>query len=252
LLLGLIKPQFLLMPLLVLAVQRRWRTLGVVVAGAGVLGGAGFVICGNWLPGYLRLLRLLQDPGTTFATLADAETFVDGPATMENWRGLIYALLGTDRSWLAGGLLLLLTMCSGGLACVLVWRAGRRFPAWEIAFAAGILLGLLAIPHLYLHDLVMALLPGMILGLAAGEAARRGAGPAAMRRLHTLRWLLGLGPALLFLAPFWQPPLFALVPWYLVLLIGATLWALPILNRSFDGSDLGTQTDAGAAEPVLQ
>lgn len=245
LVLGLIKPQLILLPLLVLVVQRRWRPL-VVVAGVGsLLAVLSFVVCGNWVPSYSSLLALMQDP---------AQPIADAPWVMHNWRALVYDLLGTDQSFLAVGLLGGLTLLSAGVVAgvALVMRRAAAPLALDIPLVLAVFLGALAVPHLYLHDMVILLWPGLILWLLCDQARVGQLPPALARRIHLLRWLLGLGPALIFVAQFWNPPFVALVPWYLVGLVAVALWAVPVLNQSFGGSNLGTRTDAGAAEPVLQ
>jgi hypothetical protein len=245
LVLGLIKPQLILLPLLVLAVQRRWRPLEVVAGVGSLLGLQAFAVCGNWVADYSSLLTLMQDP---------AQPIADAPWVMHNWRALVYDLLGTDQSFPAVVLLGGLTLLSAGMVAW-VAAAMRRATvplALDIPLALAVFLGALAVPHLYLHDMVILLLPGLILWLLSDQARAARLPARQARRVHLLRWFLGLGPALIFVAQFWYPPFVALVPWYLVALAAVTLWAIPALNQSFGGSDLSIGTDAGAAAPVLQ
>ena len=54
--LGLVKPQILIAPLLALLVARRWRALLVFGAGAASLVGVSFLVLGSWIPEYLSFL----------------------------------------------------------------------------------------------------------------------------------------------------------------------------------------------------
>ncbi len=222
LLLGLLKPQLLIGMLVALLPRRYWSALLVFGVGSGSILLVSFVILGNWVPSYAAMLRYIQDPRVDIG---------EAPVAMQNWRALVYHLLGTDTAPLALGLWGALTVLTVGLMLALSWPHRLfRAVAWEVRFAVILLLGLLVQPHLYLHDMVVALLPGFLLWQASGAALARYAALPAARRLHALRWTLGVGPFIFFVAQFWTPPYVALVPWYILVLVGIVLWAWNALD----------------------
>ena len=79
---GLLKPQVILVLLLVLLVMRRWRALAGFTAVAGVGGGIAVLALGGvgWIPTYMSLL--LQVAGAT-------GTGAIQPLLMGNWRGFL-------------------------------------------------------------------------------------------------------------------------------------------------------------------
>jgi hypothetical protein len=208
LILGLLKPQLIALPVLALLVGRRWRALAVVLAGSAAVLGGSLLVLGNWLPAYVSFLTTFVRPDLALG---------DNPLLIQNWRGLVYHLLGTTGGPAADGLVLALDALSVAGVVALCWpRAGRDSAGWELRFAVAILLGLLVDPHLLLHDTLVALVPGFIFWRAAtGAGARRG----------TLRGVLAAGPFVAFLAEFWTPTRIQLGAWYLVLLLGAVAWA---------------------------
>jgi hypothetical protein len=230
LLLGLMKPHLVVLPLLALLIWRRWRVLGVFVLGTALITGLSMLVLGNWLSGYLALLVDFTQQGAALGSY---------PAAMHNWRGLIYALLGSSSSLTALILLIILDILSVGL---LVWlcrpqRIGitSRDPreplpgaVWEAPFAVAILLGLLVSPHLYLHDAVLALPAGFMLWRASSALT-----PHTMQR-RLLRGLLAVGPLIAWIAQFVQATSFPIQigPWYLFVLLIAVPWVLDPRYRS--------------------
>lgn len=224
LVLGLIKPQLIALPVLALLLARRWRALVALVVGGLLLLAASLLALGNWIPGYLDMLTNYVRTGATVG---------DDPTIMHNWRGLVFRLLGTDSGPVAGTLVSGLTLLSVGLAVAVCWprkaqssqqSAGYQWtPGWEMRFSVAILLGLLVNPHLYLHDAVIALVPGFVLWRAASGADIR---------LRLLRGVLLAGPFVARLALSWAPPVVEIGSWYLVLLLGTVLWAWPALGNA--------------------
>jgi hypothetical protein len=206
LVLGLAKPQLIALPLLALLVLRCWRPLVTFALGLLALTGASLLLLGNWIPSYLILLR----------DFVSHQLGGDIPERMENWRGLVYHLLGTDSTALAGGLITALTVAGVGVVVALCWRRPAGGSP-EIPFAVAVLLGLLSNPHFYLYDAVIALLPGFILWRAAPQA-------------RALRLALALAPGVFVLAQFWHPPLIQIGAWYLVLVLLLVWQAWPTLR----------------------
>lgn len=232
LLLTLFKPQLIFLPLLALLLNRRWRTLIVFGAcTAGVLA-LSLAVLGNWLPGYLALLDEFTRQGAALGNY---------PGAMHNWRGLVTAWLGADSTPPALTLWLGLSVLSLAAVVALWWRRPAPGPAPsqpaplddEARFALTILLGLLAAPHLYLHDVVLALPAAFLLWRASASAlAALPPGAPAARRLHLLRWLLGFGSLAALLAQISIGSPIPVGPLYLTALVLTSLWALPLIPQA--------------------
>jgi hypothetical protein len=174
--LALVKPQLLIVPLLVLIYTRRWRTLGTfATAAAGLallvtplLGGFG------WVGQYLGLL--VNVAGAT------ADTSIIQPPLMENLRGF-FTLLATQidptvrlsgaAPWVGPLTVLASLLVLGALA--LAWRGrdaalSRRDPGgWDARWAATLLAALLVNPHGLPYELTLWLLAGALIWRAARE-----------------------------------------------------------------------------------
>jgi hypothetical protein len=217
LILGLVKPQILIAPLLALLVARRWRTLLVFGAGTAAVAGVSFLIMGFWIPEYLRFLGDYVRPGSPISEIPDK---------MQNWRGLVYHLLGADSGPIAAGPIGALTVASVGTVVVICWpRGGPQHPGWDVRFAVVILLGLLINPHFYPYDALIALTPGVVLWRAAASPETRA---------RAVRTLLALGPLAGLIAETGSPPLIQVGPWYLLLLLLAVAWAWSALSAKLD------------------
>jgi hypothetical protein len=169
---GLLKPQLLIVPLLVLLVLRRGRALAgfsAVAGGAGLgavlaLGGVG------WVPTYLRLL--IQVAGVDGAGAIQ-------PLLMGNWRGFLGLIaFHFDPEGAPGGAAPWALPLALGLGAITVlgllvaWRRGGWDPArggtvaaraWDVRWAATILATLLTSPHLPPYELALWLLPGVLI-----------------------------------------------------------------------------------------
>jgi hypothetical protein len=174
--LALVKPQLLIVPLLVLIYTRRWRTLGTfATAAAGLallvtplLGGFG------WVGQYLGLL--VNVAGAT------ADTSIIQPPLMENLRGF-FTLLATQidptvrlsgaAPWVGPLTVLASLLVLGALA--LAWRGRdaalwQRDPGgWDARWAATLLAALLVNPHGLPYELTLWLLAGALIWRAARE-----------------------------------------------------------------------------------
>ncbi len=218
LLLGLVKPQLIVVPLLALLLLHAWRALIVYAVGTGVVLALSLVALGNWLTPYLALLTDFVRPEKALGDL---------PTLMDNWRGIVYRLLGSDTSASAGILIAVLTV--GSLAFVVALCRPR--PAGQprdlaLPFAVSSAVGLLVNPHCYFYDAVILLVPGVLLWQAAlGNDLR----------LRLLRGVLAVGPVVALAAPFLTLPLIKLGGWYLVLVLLAIGWAWPALVAARSG-----------------
>lgn len=184
--LALVKPQLLIVPVLVLLYTRRWRTLGTFVAAAvglallvtPLLGGFG------WAGQYLGLL--VNVAGAT------ADTSIIQPPLMENLRGF-FTLLATQidpavrlsgaAPWV--GPLTLLASLIVLAALALAWRGRdaaiwRRDPGgWDARWAATLLAALLVNPHGLPYELTLWLLAGVLIWRGAREGGAPAPRPAA-------------------------------------------------------------------------
>jgi len=155
-----LKPQILLVLGLLLLLLGRWRTLAVcggLIAGLGIA--AMPVLGAAWPLHYARFLSGITNWQGNHN---------EYPAIMYNWRGLLTNLLGD--SWpgpLALGVTVL-TILSLGLLCSAWWwsrgagveaRAGWQDVLWSLACLIAVLIA----PHLYIHDLVILILPAWLI-----------------------------------------------------------------------------------------
>ena len=222
--LGLIKPQLMILPVLSLALWRCWRTLASLAAVTLIILGLSFAKLGLWITAYLRFLGAFNRGGATVSVY---------PAAMQNWRGLVSVLVGSDTQPVAQWLLALFTIVSIGLA-VYVSYSGPRSDSgfqsglpgdWQARFAIAICLGTLASPYLYEHDWVVAL-PGLIVlfGQAVRVSPLRDGGECVPT---VLGWLIAIAPFVSFAAQFLIWPRsthIQLLPLYMgVLTVVATL-----------------------------
>jgi hypothetical protein len=212
--LGMIKPQLIVVPLLALVVMRRWRALLIFGVAAGTLHLLTLLFFGNWLPDYLVTLR---------GSIIDHEISENIALAMPDYRGLVFLLLGTNNGLLAVGAELALSGVS--LLATAAFCRMRNGVPWEARFALAALVGLLVIPHLLIHDAVIALAPGFLLWRVS---RRDPEGPSRADR-YLLRVTLALGPLVFYAMQIWHPPLFQIGAWYLALLAGAVLkvWRFP-------------------------
>jgi len=171
--LGLMKPQLMVFPALILLVWGCWRALAVLFAAA--LGAllASIVTVGFWIPNYVRFLAEYTHRGAELALY---------PKAMQNWRGLVTSLLGTDGGWLVWCLVAFLSAVSM-LAAVQLTRRWSPFgpvptvhlspSVWEPRYGVALLLGVLSSPHSYMHDWVLVLPAGMALWKFGLESAQQ-------------------------------------------------------------------------------
>lgn len=238
--LGLVKPQLILFPLLVLVIWGRWRSVAAfVLALAGIVGGS-IAVVGAWILKYLHFLAEYN------RRAADLSLY---PGAMQNWRGLVYAIFGTDESLASRAVLVFLTLLSIlvviGLCYVPASRRAiqpdSRFSLSfqdEGSYAIAVLLGLLSSPHLYMHDWVVAFPAGLVLW----SIARKLYSERTPKKFHsgTLLWLLGMAPAVFLAGQFGWSSLTSvqLVPLYAISL--ATLAAAMLASLRTESRLPGT------------
>jgi hypothetical protein len=156
-----LKPQLLILPLVALALARRWRALATVGIGGAAL--VAFSLPFTGFAQYGRYAGYLAEVVTSHFTGAgavNATTWQGNLATTEGLNGLLVGYLGqgavgfVNILWLiaAGALVALF-----GLAA-LRQRPGFAMPRARAMLAAGILVTLLVDPNLFAQDCVLVFL----------------------------------------------------------------------------------------------
>lgn len=180
--LGLFRFQLVLPLLLVLAYQRKWRTLagcaavgaGLAAVSAGVVGWRGLL---NYPSAVLACNRILQSSGVAWNK------------AMPNWRGIVDHFLGAGT--VEGKALILAgSIAFLGLA---LWRSQGepRRAGFDLSFSLAVVVAVLTSYYLFAHDLVLLLLPLLL----AAEAL------LTEKMLRPARILLIAAVALLFFSP---------------------------------------------------
>jgi hypothetical protein len=191
--LGILKPQLVLFPLLLLAIWRCWQAIAAFLAVATAVLAVSVAAIGFWIAKYLHFLAEYNRRGAELSMY---------PIAMQNWRGLAAWALGTDH----GLGVLALTAILTAISVAALWFISRKRPAndssqfrfsaiEEVQYAAAIILGLLSSPHLYMHDWVAALPAGFILWHGARERFEKSPREISAR---ILLWLIGLAPLVFF------------------------------------------------------
>ncbi|HUS16743.1 MAG TPA: glycosyltransferase family 87 protein [Chloroflexia bacterium] len=165
-----VKPQLIILPLLALVAQRRWRALATVSAA-----GVGLLLVGLPFTGVAAFgdyLALLRGP--------DYPAYENLPQ-MQSWRALVEGTLGLQGS--AAILLNAAGMLAALVAVAWAWRSAPSGPPaagptpppdWDLRMALTLLLTPLFTPHLHVHDLLIWLVPGgLVLHHLYSPAGRR-------------------------------------------------------------------------------
>jgi hypothetical protein len=211
LLLGILKPQLILFPLLALVLWQCWKVLVPFVLGCAAVLGVSVSIVGWWVPDYLSFLRAYNRAGSQMSLY---------PQAMHNWRGLACVLFQMAHPAASRALIVALTLLSI-LATVILCRyigrdarPGTGSEAWEARFALVVLLGILSSPHLYLHDWVVFVSAAVFLQhWARSLDLANGSGPR-----RAFFWFLAGSPCVFTFSHFigWSPAgLIQWVPWYM-------------------------------------
>jgi hypothetical protein len=207
--------------------------MAVVVLLTTTFGKAGF-----WIPEYLRFLVRFNHSGKDWSLY---------PIAMQNWRGLVHALLETSTSIAAYFLLAALSVASVLMLVSVCWEPYiRRGSQSELPhsstdrkarFSIAILIGLLVSPYLYFHDWVVAFPALAVLFLAATEWSRLQAGHQWIAT--AILWLIALSPFVCFAVQFGIWPSnthIQLVPWYMGLLTVLAAVRLRTADRKILGA----------------
>jgi hypothetical protein len=209
---ALVKPQALLLVLLVLFALRRWRALAAFAATAGGLLVVSVLLLGlNWPLDYLRLA--LSVGGYPHDIVLD-------PLLMQNWRGQASLLLGDNATanTVATGLSLVSLV-----ALALLWWGRDRArwqpatPAWSRRWAGTLLIAMLTVPYLLPPDFALAIVPGWILAYLAVERQQRGLGLWV-----GAGWLVGLAMLSGPVRPLGIPIMLTVL--WMVITVGWLLW----------------------------
>ncbi|HEX8234368.1 MAG TPA: glycosyltransferase family 87 protein [Abditibacteriaceae bacterium] len=222
----LIKPQFILVPLLLLVFKRQWRALGAMLGGIGMLSLLGVVIVGpTGMINYVRLLAAASKWG-------DANGV--HPQAMHSWRSFLHRALQTDAAadvqllWLGGaGITLLL----------LAWSFRGEWKPQSAHFDLQWAMLLFAItfcsPHTNAHDLCLLLVAcALVVRFLRHSASRE----------YSLRRYLAVLPVANFVVT-WLWLVLLLMGWTIVpvtvifqmaalLLLGAILTPHPLMHRT--------------------
>jgi hypothetical protein len=166
---GTIKPQLVVVPLLVLLGQRRWRELalatGLLAAWAGIT--AVVLGPGCWT-GFVSVLRFSSEQSGTSG--------VD-PLVMYNLKGLLTALrtVGALPDWPGVNVLTAVAWLAAGGLTVWLWRdrGALDAPGWQGRLALTFLLGTLVNPHLNPHDALVLVLPAVLFHAHLCRTARQ-------------------------------------------------------------------------------
>ena len=119
---------FLFLPLVIVA-KRLWRFAGGLAAGGALLAGLGFVVYGNWVPGFLTMLRMNEQ-------YQDSQTYMVSIAALL-WHAPYAAI------WIASAIL---------ATAVAVWFCIQKVEVDE-AMALALLAGVLLSMHAFIYDL---------------------------------------------------------------------------------------------------
>ena len=153
--LGLFRPQLVVIPVLILLFQRRWKAFGYFCVVAAALISVSLLMVG-WQGGLDYIALVMK-----------AATFEDQygifPSKMNNLKAFFYLILSPDQRPLLIPALILAT--SGFLTLLFSvfrgpWQPSMR--VFDLKFSVLILATLLVSPHLYIHDLVLLIIPGLL------------------------------------------------------------------------------------------
>ncbi len=164
LVLGTVKPQFMIFPAMMLLGARRRRALMTVLLSLAFLVMISVFLFGVqcWKDYFILLRRIaeFQTPGTAPASL------------MVNFKGLLVFFLGVGHA----SLINFISFSAFTLAALFVlflWHKSRKAHAlhFELCMSATLLSGLLFSPHLYFHDTLLYMAPVVLFYLHLHQSA---------------------------------------------------------------------------------
>ena len=223
-LLGILKPQLILLPLLALLVARCWKALTPFLVGALGVFVISLFAAGWWVPQYLSFLVTYNRTGSGVSLY---------PQAMQNWRGLAYVLFYPGHPLASRVLLGVLSVISVAAVIMICGRSNEQakgngfYPHREAAFAIAVLLGVLTSPHEYLHDWIVFVPAAAVL-----QQWWRSLRVQSGWRRWTFSWLLAGSPFIFVYSHFigWSPNgLIQWVPWYMG---GLAVLAILALKRA--------------------
>ena len=146
LLVGTVKPQMILVPLVITACLRRGRALAIFAAGGFLLVLLAAVVAGP--SSWVDFLEGTQRLDVNF------DHRIVYPASMYNFKGMLVLLLGVHPALIGAAtrLALLLALVAAG---ALFWRRGRDDETLPLRFALALLLGIFFSLHLYYYDALL-------------------------------------------------------------------------------------------------
>jgi hypothetical protein len=154
-LVGLIKPQVMVLPGVLLLAVRRWRALFVCFLGSAALFLVSSLALGwNTWPDYLRQLKTVSSFFGVYG--------ID-PRDMYNFRGMLAILMGKEQAT-AINLISTLALIGSIVFIVWLWRGSWQpeSPVFSLRLALTLILGLLFSPHVNPQDGVLLIPPAAL------------------------------------------------------------------------------------------
>jgi hypothetical protein len=191
----LIRPQFILLPALLLVVHRRWRAVGTLAC----VGVALFIVS-LALVGWDGLVSYAQ---LVTGTLNWQDSYSISPERMHTWRGFLQLLLQTDdpspvhAAWVAGALI-------ATLIALISWR-GKWDPTsarFDVQWALLVVASLFVSPYANFHDLSLLLVAGILATRARSVNWDRASVPTLLAALPLVGYASSLATQLS--APLWH------------------------------------------------
>lgn len=166
-----LKPQLLLPFIVLLLIQRRWKSLAALIGMLVACSVAAMPVLGvAWPLHYAQFLLSVRNWGGNLA---------EHPARMYNWRAFAIHIAELSAPTLATPLFLSLLVTSVGLIVLASWygnRAGGNVvsrtnlpfaPAYDLSWALVSTVAVLLPVHLYHHDFTLLILPAWIVAVYA-------------------------------------------------------------------------------------
>lgn len=154
----LIKPQFLVLPILLLIFRRRFKALLGLAGGVGALGLVSWFLIGfSGLKGYYQLVSKIP-------AMAKLDAFTIHPQAMHTFKGYLHLAFGTNYTqdirtfWFIGVAVVLVLL--GFIWAKPGWVKSHSF---YLQWASLIVVILFVSPHANFHDVSLLLVPGLLI-----------------------------------------------------------------------------------------